>query len=458
MKNPLPAPAAESSASTPVPSLLAAAATSLSFAAWAGGGRNGPIAIAWLSMAVGAGLMAFLFQLSREPSRSSSSALPAILACLAAQFAALVFTPIDYPVDRLGPGGLRTLLFLIGIAAVLAGSLCSARPALAAWTFPLLLAIQATLGVLLLLGLQLPGIDVLMFQRQSCSALLHGVNPYTIRFPDPYPPAASAVFYGTGVSAGGVLQFGYPYMPLTLLMALPGYLLGDVRFASLTCVVTAAALIGYSRRGPEPKAAAALVMFSPIAPLVTVLGWTESYLLVLVAIVYFCTCRAPRWVPLVFGLLLVSKQYMLGLAPLGLLLLPRPWTPRAVRDFALKAAASGLAVTAPLALWNPMAFWESAITLQARQPYRPDALSFLAWFAPSTPAAWVWLPFAGLALALTACLWAIWRRPLSFPMGTALCLLAFFALNKQAFANYYYLVIGALCVAVAAAAAEPRTG
>ena len=454
MKNPGRASADEPATSPLVPSLLAVAATCLSLAAWAGSGRIGPIAISWLAVTVGAVLIAFVFQLSSGLSPSSSSALPAVLACLAAQFAALVWAPIDYPVDRLGPEGLRVMLFLIGIAAVVAGSLCSARPGLGAWAFPILLGLQATLGVLLLVGLPPPGIDVLMFQRQSCAALLQGVNPYTIRFLDPYPPAASATFYGPGVSAGGVLQFGYPYMPLTLLMALPGHLLGDVRFASLTCMVSAAILIGYARRGPEPKAAAALVMFSPIAPLVIVLGWTESYLLVLVATVYFCSCRAPRWVPFAFGLLLVSKQYMLGLAPLGILLLPKPWTARAVRDFAMKAAATGVAVTAPLALWNPKAFWESAITLQARQPYRPDALSFLVWFAPANPASWVWLPFAGLAVAIAACLWATRRRAASFPLAVALCLLAFFALNKQAFANYYYLVIGSLCVAVASTAGE----
>jgi hypothetical protein len=34
--------------------------------------------------------------------------------------------------------------------------------------------------------------------------------------------------------------------------------------------------------------------------------------------------------------------------------------------------------------------------------------------------------------------------------------LAFFVLNKQAFANYYFFVVGALCVAVAAAEPAER--
>ncbi len=41
-----------------------------------------------------------------------------------------------------------------------------------------------------------------------------------------------------------------------------------------------------------------------------------------------------------------------------------------------------------------------------------------------------------------------------YALGVAALFLAFFVLNKQAFANYYFFVIGALCVAVAAADAS----
>jgi hypothetical protein len=51
-----------------------------------------------------------------------------------------------------------------------------------------------------------------------------------------------------------------------------------------------------------------------------------------------------------------------------------------------------------------------------------------------------------MALAL----WRVARTPAGFALGVAALFLAFFVLNKQAFANYYFFVIGALCVAVAA--------
>ena len=54
-------------------------------------------------------------------------------------------------------------------------------------------------------------------------------------------------------------------------------------------------------------------------------------------------------------------------------------------------------------------------------------------------------------------LWRAARTPAGFALGVAALFLAFFVLNKQAFANYYLFVIGALCTAVAAAepAEEP---
>jgi hypothetical protein len=51
-----------------------------------------------------------------------------------------------------------------------------------------------------------------------------------------------------------------------------------------------------------------------------------------------------------------------------------------------------------------------------------------------------------MALAL----WRVARTPAGFALGVAAVFLAFFVLNKQAFANYYFFVVGALCVAVAA--------
>jgi hypothetical protein len=42
------------------------------------------------------------------------------------------------------------------------------------------------------------------------------------------------------------------------------------------------------------------------------------------------------------------------------------------------------------------------------------------------------------------------HRPAGFAIATALCLGLFFAFSKQAFCNYYFLVVGIICCALAA--------
>jgi hypothetical protein len=142
---------------------------------------------------------------------------------------------------------------------------------------------------------------------------------------------------------------------------------------------------------------------------------------------------------------------MLLMLPLAVLLLP----PKASwRDWAwLYGGALGIAVvvTAPLALWNLSAFLWNVGWAQWYQVFRLDALSYLALYArafglqPSQ--------FTGFVALLLTFLF-IWRyasrSPEGFAAALALSLGVFFAFSKQAFANYYFLVIGTFCCALAA--------
>jgi len=444
--------AADGRSDWPARCLYVAAAVGLALAVFANDGMFSRGAIRWLVVAVAAALLGLVAR-PVCPQLVFGQPLDQLIlvVALATQFAALLWFPYTAQYQPLGPIQLQVFTMSLTVAALLAGMLCTERPWLGMVVFPLLLGIQVFVGIWLLHHLNMPGIDVLMFQERSAEVLLSGGDPYTIStFPDRYPPALSAQFYGPGISVNGLLQFGYPYAPLTLFLALPGHLLGDVRYASLAAMTLAAALIAYARPGRRSFIAATLLLFSPAFPLMLWLGWTDSYVLLLLAVVWFCQCRYPRLVPYAAGLFLASKQYCPLLAPLLLLLLPRPWTWRALRALALRAIGSALVVSLPLILWNVTAFINSAVTLQFRQPFRPDALSFLAWAKPSHPAAWAGLPFVGLAMMSALVLWLSRYRRITFPAAAALVLLIFFALNKQAFANYYYLVVGAFCCAAAA--------
>ena len=376
-------------------------------------------------------------------------ALLALLVALAVQFWLL-------------PSGIRTARFQItnaseflpfagwiALAAALSGGIAVADRIISWLLFGGAVVVALILGLWTIQHLPLPPIDVYMFQQMSLENLTKGQNPYDMVYPDPYRAQDSARFYGEGVSVNGVLQFGYPYMPLPLLLALPGYLAGDVRYAHALAIALAGIFMALATPGHKGKLAGVLFMFTPQLLHVLGMSWTEPFSVMLLALVVCLYHRARKWTPWSLGLLLASKQYMVVVVPLAFLLMDKSWQKIQVWRFLGKLVGAAAIVTLPLALWDLPSFLHSAVLLQIRQPYRPDSLSYLAWINPENPNAWRWVPFALAAAALGVIFWLHRKRSLNFAGAFGLVMLLFFATNKQAFANYYYLVFGALCCAIA---------
>ncbi|MFI5377781.1 MAG: hypothetical protein ACHRHE_00625 [Tepidisphaerales bacterium] len=338
---------------------------------------------------------------------------------------------------------------------------------------------HALLGAWVIHHTPRPHIDVWLFQQEACKALLDGRNPYASDMPNMY--GKDSFVYGKELQHKDRVLFGYPYMPLSLYMALPGYRLGgDVRYSQLLALAIAATLIALARPGLVATLAAMLLLFSSRVFMVLEMAWTEPYVIMLLAAVVFCACRFPRTVPYVLGLFLASKQYLIFAVPLAVLLLARPFSWKAYLTLLGKAAAVALAVSLPLILYSPAkqfgpgkpqheyqcspmaAFTHSAVTLQLKQPLRSDALSYLAWYywhfdqdlPPKQREGMInqrygWICFAAAALAIAASLWRWPRSGAGFAAGIALTYLTFLIVNKQAFCNYYFFVLAALCLAVA---------
>jgi len=120
-------------------------------------------------------------------------------------------------------------------------------------------------------------------------------------------------------------------------------------------------------------------------------------------------------------------------------------------------------VTLPFAAWNWGAFWKSTVTVQAVAPFRWDSLSYIVWWGfhghgeQVKQPGYALLPSIVAAMAaLVLSLWRAPRTPAGFAASLALISIVFFAFNKQAFCNYYFFVIGAVCCAVGAAATSDR--
>jgi hypothetical protein len=435
-------------------SLFALAAVALGAAINVADGNIAPEGIAYLTVAVAAALGALLFAnpstpMPRSGSDSHSGAYGwfslAVISCLLYQ-AYLDVTSrgaYEHSVPADWTAALRGLATVAAICAAMAHKWPAVRSSLVI----ALVLLHATLAVRTLHATPDPHIDGFYIQRESAEALVHGTNPYAITFQNIY--GDDSPFYAPGLSINGRLQFGFVYPPLSLLLALPGYFFGDVRYSQLVAVEAAAAFMAFARPGPFGPLAAALFLLTPRSLFVLKLAWIEPFVVMLLAACVFAAFRARSLLPYLLGLFLCVKQYAVFAIVPSLLLAPRGWP--AFRSFALKAIVTAFAVTLPLAMWNFHAFWKSVIVLQLLQPFRADALSYLVWFSRNRPTPLpTWIGFGAAALVTAAAYRQLSRSPEGFAASVAVVFLTFFAFNKQAFANYYFFVIGAFCCALAA--------
>ncbi len=446
---------------------LAFTAVSLGIALKIAGGNFHPVSIALLLLAVFAVLHAAAgkpFVILEQLSQRAIVVLMVVAA--AVSLALMLIPPLVPPSDTdvmyrlldacgisppiatpISPMPAASLIILCGIAGG-----CAALLALkiGRWLMPLALLLHLAALFASIAAAPTPVMDVLVFQSAAAAQLMSGNNPYAMTFPD--LSGGTSPFYGPGLQADGQLLFGFPYPPLSLFWLIPAHLAGAVIQSMHAIAFTgASALIAYSSRSPISKAAALLFMLMPIGPLLICNGWTEPLVALTLALTVFLACRKPQWVGGGLGLFWAAKQYVPLLAPLSLLLVDRAeWKHKWPRMIGV-AIAVGAIVTLPLALWDFPAFWHSAIAVQLRQPFRPDALSFLAaanhWLNVTPPA---WIAFIALAAVQALCLWKCPRSAAGLAIAVAASLLVFFAFSKQAFANYYFVVVAASCCALAA--------
>jgi hypothetical protein len=355
--------------------------------------------------------------------------------------------------------------FLAIISAAGAGAIVLIGwPRAAPAALGLFIATYLAAGVWLVRFTPRPLMDVYTFQRDACDAVLHGTNPYSITYPNNYGPDGEWV-YGPGLVRDGRLLFGYPYMPVTLGVELIGHVIGrDYRYSLLAAVAISAGLIAWRNVSARAVLCAAVLLFTPRGFYLIEQGWCEPVVVVLLCAVVVSAPRRTWATPVLFGLLVAAKQYDVFMVPLGMMLIGsrNQMPPLGVADasgdggrwgegmrFFLTAFAAAAVGTAPMVLWDVRGFWNSAVMLQFRQPFRMDSLSVSALMAHlSGVQLGTWAAPIAVVLAIVLCLRRIPWTPGGFAIAVAVSYLAFFAFSKQAFANYYFLVIAALCIGI----------
>lgn len=298
--------------------------------------------------------------------------------------------------------------------------------------------------------------DVHLFQQEASAALLNGTNPYGITFENIY--GYGTPLYAPEVQQGDRLTFGFPYPPLSLLLAVPGYALaGDYRFAALAAVSTSALLIGWLRPGRLATGAALLLMFSPLTARVLHNGWTEPFVVLMLVTTIALAARRMAATSLALGLLIGTKQYAPLFLPLALGLLEDVRRKVGAVPMAVIAAGVAAATALPFMLWGLEDFVFSTLVFQILQPFREDGATVAALLARWN----LWVPptWLGFAIAGAALIWILIRArrtPSGFALGSAVVLIAFFVFSRHAFMNYYFVAMVSLLSAVAttSAAAE----
>jgi hypothetical protein len=394
--------------------------------------------------------------------------------------AAAVFAPRVEPLEKLGERGVAVLLWafalwnvgqlfmrppgiylrismadyfdflrLLGTAAVLVGAGLWREGWAGRLRFPALLAVFVAIGFWTVRHSPQPHIDVFYFHQAAFEAIRAHHDPWGTTIPNIY---GNSLFYGPGLVENGRVMVGHPYPPLSLAITFAAdAIAGDYRYALVIAIAGAAALFAYARPGRLAELGAALFLFMPRVFFVIEQGWTDSLAVFFLALVVFCACRYRRALPIALGLLFAVKQYLLAAAPLALLLLDRPWRVRDVLRLAVPSGAIALVLLGAPFLFSGRPYFHSVIEFQVLQPFRIDALSFLAFAAQHGIHVWEGISFVLLLGVLALCVWRAATGPASFALTTGFAFLVFFATSKQAFVNYYAFVLGALVCGLCAA-------
>ena len=285
-------------------------------------------------------------------------------------------------------------------------------------------------------------IDVNLFQEHSAAALLRGTNPYTLTTVNIY--GRGTTFYAPQLLVNDRVQIGLPYPPASLFFVLPAYLAGDIRYAYVFAILLSAAICLMLRTNLANASVACLLLLSPVTRYVERQSWTEPFVLLTLACTVYSALRKRSWLPIALGAFLASKQYSVLALPFIPLLLSG-YHRKEMRKLIAQSVGTAAALTLPMAFWSLSGFWRDIVLLHIRQPFRTDGLSIANLLFPISPALILCFVIIGMIFAIHNAR----PHPSMFAVCFGFTLLIFVATNKQAFCNYYFLIIYALLLGAA---------
>lgn len=292
-----------------------------------------------------------------------------------------------------------------------------------------LAAFAGLTGVVTVLVVPDPHIDVWELLQQSSTGLLHGQDMYRQHWQH---------------SRG--LQDVYPYLPGTTLLLAPfRWLLGDVRFGLVAALLLSSLLV--RRLAPAaPIALAALLLVMPHWVFLVDQSWTEPLLvLALAGAVLALRCERPGTAMLALAAALACKQHVVLLLPLF-----AAWPAFGWRR-ALGSALLAGAVVLPWLVIGSASFLHDAVQANLGLGVLERSLCLPSLLSRLGVVVGFWFLLLALAAAYTLALRRLPRTPCGLALGCALVLWTLDVANKQSYFNHYFLPLALLVVALAAA-------
>lgn len=294
-------------------------------------------------------------------------------------------------------------------------------------------------------------------EKYQAWVLRNSRNVYEMQFPQPHWAAPRLDAAGNIVKDAWIDHYGYP--PETVYAnALSWWAFKDVRALWAVCDLLGALFIFALARRMNPGAAGRrfcelltlAFLFLPRSLFVLEQSWTEPLCVATMGGLALLLAKRTHsaWRGILMGLFFSSKQYVV-LAALPLLKLkkcrPTAW---------VVGVAVGVLLIVPFALWNWDALFHDVLGFFLKSEHRPEALSIAGALKRHGHeiSAWVVTPLwlAGLGFFT----WKMKQTLTGMLFATTSCWLFFFLLGKQAFMNYWYLIMYGLLLAAAAGQVE----
>src|SRR3954470_1680046 len=291
-------------------------------------------------------------------------------------------------------------------------------------------AAAAATGIVTIVVVPDPHIDVWYLLQQSSDGLRHGQDMYRQHWQHSHG-----------------LQAIYPYLPWTTVLLAPfRWLTTDVR-AGLLLATLITSWQGRRLAPAAPAALALLVLIHPHWIFLIDQSWTEPLVLVLLTAALLAISRGrPGLAIVALAAALACKQHVVLLLPLFAI-----WPSFGLRRTAQSAALAFVAVL-PWLVWSPHQFWHDAVKANLDLGVIPRALCIPSLLLRHDIEVGFWFTLLVLGAAYAVVLLRVQRSTSGLALGSALVLLALDLANKQSFFNHYTLPLGLLVVALAAAA------